>query len=210
MHQNYTSPFMNDLISICNEDIYRLIDDLENQQIIINLNKDSINIDYSSKSKQGDLSSNILLILLKKNLNKKFDLKTYIYNYFKNLKYVHNVIIANAGFINIFLKKSFIVSQLDNIITKKSLDIKSAINKQKINIEFVSANPTGPIHIAHIRGAVLGDVLASILEFFGHQVTREYYVNDTGSQITSLGRSLFKRYQELCGLKFSFVEDGFC
>ena len=197
---------MNDLISIFKKDINRLIDDLENQKIIINLNKDFINIDYSSKSKQGDLSSNIFLILMKKNLNKKFDLKTYIYNYFKNLKYVDKVVIASAGFINIFLKKSFIVSQLENIFCKKSLDIKPSINKQKINIEFVSANPTGPIHIAHIRGAVLGDVLASILEFFGHQVTREYYVNDSGSQITSLGRSLFKRYQELCGLKISFVD----
>ena len=87
---------------------------------------------------------------------------------------------------------------LENIYTKT--------NKKKINLEFVSANPTGPIHIAHLRGAVLGDVLSSILERNGHEVTREYYVNDAGSQITILGNSLFKRYQELCGKNIKFLD----
>ena len=69
--------------------------------------------------------------------------------------------------------------------------------EKKINIEFVSANPTGPIHVAHMRGAVIGDVLASILETSGFKVTREYYVNDSGSQVRVVGKSLFKRYQQL-------------
>ncbi|MDC0057361.1 arginine--tRNA ligase, partial [Alphaproteobacteria bacterium] len=82
-------------------------------------------------------------------------------------------------------------------------------NGKKINIEFVSTNPTGPIHVAHIRGAIIGDVLASILERSGFIVTREYYVNDAGSQINILGKSLYKRYQQLCGINVFFSNEEY-
>ena len=82
-------------------------------------------------------------------------------------------------------------------------------DRKNINIEFVSANPTGPIHIAHMRGAVLGDVLSSILKAVGHDVTREYYVNDAGSQIQTLGISIFKRYNELFGKKIELKENEY-
>ena len=197
---------MNDLISVFKNDLYKLIEDLQSKKIINNFNLKNISIDYSSKSKKGDLSSNILLILIKKNLKKNFDLKDYIVNYLINLNYVKNIEVAKAGFINIFIKKDFIISKLKNLFNLSNIQPELLQKKQKINIEFVSANPTGPIHVAHMRGAVFGDVLASILEAVGNKVTREYYVNDAGSQISILGKSLFKRYQELFGHKVFFTE----
>ena len=197
---------MNDLISLFKHDLQNLLKDLNDKKIIKDLDFDNINIDFASKSKQGDISTNIFLILIKKNLLKEFDMKDYIYNYLIKLEYINQVEIAKAGFINIFFDKKFLVEKLKNLF-QYSDDIKSSvIKKEKINIEFVSANPTGPIHVAHMRGAVLGDVLSSILESVGHDVTREYYVNNAGSQITILGKSLYKRYQQLFDIKTELSE----
>jgi len=191
---------MSDLITLFRKDINRLIENLKKNKVINNFDDKNINIDHSSKNKQGDLSTNILLILLKKNLVKNFKMKEYIINFFNNLEYIENIDIPKAGFINIFIKKSFLILKLKDLIDNTTIKERQKLNRKKINIEFVSANPTGPIHVAHMRGAVLGDVLASILESVGHEVTREYYVNDAGSQIAILGTSLFKRYQQLLGL----------
>ena len=197
---------MNNLISLFKHDLDNLLIDLHNKKIIKDLDFNNINIDFASKSKQGDISTNIFLVLIKKNLVKKFDMKEYIYNYLINLKYINKVEIANAGFINIFFEKKFLIDKLKNLFQYSDNLKSSQIKKEKINIEFVSANPTGPIHVAHMRGAVLGDVLSSILESVGHHVTREYYINNAGSQITILGKSLFKRYQQLFDIKIELTE----
>ena len=196
---------MNDLISILKSDINKLVLDLENQKIINNFNINSINIDHSSKSRTADLSTNVLIILLKKNLDKSFNLKEYVNSYFKNLKYIEGIEIVNPGFVNISIKKQFLYSKLKEIFNNKH-NFFSAPKKNKINIEFVSANPTGPIHVAHMRGAVIGDVLSSIFNAIGYSVTREYYVNDAGSQIITLGNSLFKRYLELFNIKVDLLD----
>ena len=198
---------MTDIISLFKSDIYNGINYLESKNIIKDFNKNNLSIDFSSKSKQGDLSTNIFLVLSKKKIDNNFDLKDYLYNFFNNLDYVSDLEIAKAGFINIFIKKKFILLKLKNLphdTDKRNIKFD---NKENVNIEFVSANPSGPIHIAHMRGAVLGDVMASILESVGNKVTREYYVNDAGSQITILGNSLFKRYQELFDIKV-VLKDG--
>ena len=77
-----------------------------------------------------------------------------------------------------------------------------------MQVEFVSANPTGPLHVGHARGAVTGDVLARLLAATGHAVEREYYVNDAGNQMEMLGASTYARYAELCGRAVAFPEDG--
>ena len=184
---------MSNLIKIFKDDLYSLVFHLQETKIIDNLNLGRISIDYSSKSKQGDLSSNLLLILAKKTINKNYDLKKHIHNYILNLDYVEKVEIAKAGFINIFIKKDCLILYLKDYLTGTDGLYAKNNNIEKINIEFVSANPTGPMHVAHMRGAVLGDVLAKLLAFVGHHVTREYYVNDAGSQIVILGNSLYKR-----------------
>ena len=107
-------------------------------------------------------------------------------------------------------KNTSISKKLNQILLESNTYGNSTIGRnKKVNIEFVSANPTGPIHVAHIRGAVLGDVISSLLEASGYLVTREYYVNDTGTQITILGNSLFKRYQQLFGHKVNISEDEY-
>ena len=194
---------MNDYISILKKDLLNLIDILIKRNIVNQtFNKDNLTIDYLSKSKQGDVSTNLFILLKSQLKNKNYDLRKNIHNNIINFEYVKKVEITKVGFINIFFKEDFLIKKLYLILSNpNNYGNNISGNNDKINIEFVSANPTGPLHIAHIRGAVLGDVLASILEATGHKVTREYYVNDAGSQINILGNSLYKRYQQIFGIK---------
>ena len=189
---------MTDFISIFKKDLIKIIKALIEKKIIHDFNFSKLSIDYSSKSKQGDLSTNLYLILLRQNVKKDYDLKEYIFKVLSSLNYIEKIDIVKAGYINVIFKKDFIISKLNELFTNiDKFGFNNIGNGEKVNIEFVSANPTGPIHVAHIRGAVIGDVLASILESSGFKVTREYYVNDSGSQITVMGKSLYKRYQQL-------------
>jgi len=202
---------MNDYISILKNDLLDLIDNLIKSNIINqDYKKDNLSIDYLSKSKQGDVSTN-LFILLKSQLNKKnYDLRKNIHKKIINFEYVKKIEITKVGFINIFFEEDFIIKKLYFLLSHpNNYGNNVSGNNDKINIEFVSANPTGPLHIAHIRGAVLGDVLASILQATGHKVTREYYVNDAGSQINILGNSLYKRYQQIFGVKIEISPEEY-
>ena len=200
---------MSDLITLFKKDLEIFISKLKEKKIISDSDLKNLNIDYSSKSKQGDLSTNILLILKKKILDSKFDLQDSIIKYFNEIDYISKSQVANAGFLNIHIKKDFLILKLKNLPEDINYYKKQTLIKKKINIEFISANPTGPLHVAHVRGAVLGDVLSSILRSVGHSVTKEYYVNDAGSQIKILGNSLFKRYQELFNINIPMLESEY-
>jgi len=177
---------------------YLFTDDLIDKNLCKQISKSNINIDYASKSKRGDVSSNFFLIIQKNILDNSYNLKNILSDKLDKLDYIEKFEISETGFINIFFKKKYIIDHLKQLIEKSSSYGKSEYGKnKKINIEFVSANPTGPITVAHLRGAVLGDVLGSILEISGYNVTREYYINDSGSQIDILGKSLYKRYCQL-------------
>ena len=198
MRLNFTDHYMNDYITEFKKDLNKIINDLIEKNIINDFNFNKLSIDYSSKSKQGDISTNLFLILLKQNLKKNYDLKDHIFKFLSSLNYIEKIDIVKAGFINVVFKKDFLISKLIDLFSNnEQYGFNNIGNGKKINIEFVSANPTGPIHVAHMRGAVLGDVLASILKSSGFKVTREYYVNDAGSQIRVMGQSLYKRYQQL-------------
>jgi len=176
--------------------------DLLTQKIISEINKKNINIDFNSKSKQGDVSSNFFLLIKKKILDKNFDLKSDLGSKLSKLDYIENAEISNSGFINIFFNKKYLMQGLNNILNQKNnYGVFNLGKNKKINIEYASANPTGPIHIANIRGAVLGDVLSSIFKKTGYKVIKEYYVNDAGSQIDVLGNSLYIRYCQLLNIK---------
>ena len=201
---------MSDYITELNIFFDKYFENLLSKKIIKNFNKKNINIDYLSKSKKGDVSSNFLLITQKNIIDENFNLKSDIEKNLINIDFINNVEITNNGFINIFLKKNFILEQLDKILIQNNQY--GAINigdKKNVNVEFVSANPTGPVHIAHIRGAIIGDVISSILLKTGYKVTREYYVNDAGSQIVSLGESLFKRYCQLFNSEIKLDKDEY-
>ena len=171
---------MNDFISILKKDIFNIINYLSKKSLLDeNLDKSKISIDFLSKSRQGDVSTNLFIILRKFLLNQNFDLNNILKIKINDLKYVKKAFIANAGFINIFFKEEFLIEKLNQVLIDGNNYGKSNIGKKKyVNIEFISANPTGPLHIAHIRGAVYGDVLANILIGTGHKVTKEYYFKD--------------------------------
>ncbi|MCK5515652.1 MAG: arginine--tRNA ligase [Desulfobulbaceae bacterium] len=160
---------------------------------------------------QGDFSSNIGLVLAgieKKNpreiaekIVKKLALKTELFE---------KVEVAGPGFVNFFIN-SDVWRRLIPVVVEKGTDFgRSAVgNNRKVMVEFVSANPTGPLSIGHGRQAILGDSIARLLETTGHEVFREYYYNDAGRQMRVLGESTRARYLELLGEKNEFPEDGY-
>ena len=122
---------------------------------------------------------------------------------------IEKVEIAGPGFINFFMKNDSLQTII-SIIDKQGDGFGRRERQNfKINVEFVSANPTGLLHVGTARGAAYGDSLCRILDFAGYDVTREYYINDAGAQITHLGESVIARYKELLGLPFELPEDGY-
>jgi arginyl-tRNA synthetase len=126
-----------------------------------------------------------------------------------NMNGIDRVEIAGPGFINFFMKNDSLQPIVKKIINEKDNFGKLPKNGQKVNVEFVSANPTGILHVGTARGAAVGDSLARLLEASGYEVTREYYINDAGNQITHLGESIQARYMNLFGIEKDIPEDGY-
>ena len=159
----------------------------------------------------GDLATNLALTLAK-TLGQKP--RAIAERLVANLELSSTVIrkteIAGPGFINFFLVESQVVGVLPSILAAGASYGRSDVGQhKKINVEFVSANPTGPLHVGHGRGAALGDGISALLEWTGWQVTREFYVNDAGGQIDKLARSLWARVQEAVGRAASIPEGGY-
>jgi len=163
--------------------------------------------------KHGDYASNVAFILASRLKQSPLKVAQKLLPFLDRVDFssvIKEVKIADPGFINFFFKDNFWYEQLKIILTQGEGFGKADLGKGKrIQIEFVSANPTGPLHIGHGRGAALGDALASILSFVGYQVTKEYYINDVGNQMETLGRSVFYRYQELFSRSTEFPEDHY-
>ena len=122
---------------------------------------------------------------------------------------VEKVDVAGPGFINLTLKPAVWPAELRLALTLGHDYGRSAMGRnEKVNVEYVSANPTGPLHVGHGRGAVFGDALASLLEYAGHAVTREYYINDAGAQVDALARSAYLRYREALGEAIGDIPEG--
>lgn len=172
--------------------------------------ENDIVIEKPAKKENGDYSTNIALTLTKKLHQSPMEIATNIKENLEKEDVIEDIQIASPGFINIYLKKEFLLSYINKIIKENKNYGKNNIgNNKKINIEFVSANPTGILHIGHGRGATYGDNLARIMNFSGYDVTKEYYVNDAGNQMNNLGISIKERYKELCGLECNFPENGY-
>ncbi len=165
---------------------------------IVDLSKiKNINLENPPDKINFDMSTNIALILSKKNNLKPFDLATKIKNILLNeIEDFSNIEIAGPGFINIKLSRDAWLKFI-NIIFKNKNKFGTSFKKYKYNIEFVSANPTGPLHVGHCRGAVYGDVISNLLKFNGNKVTKEYYVNDYGNQINIFTKSVYFRLREI-------------
>ncbi len=168
-----------------------------------------LTLEPPKNSINGDMSTNLAMILSK---DLKLSPKTIANNfmiYISNLPDVDNVNVAGPGFINITFKQHIWPNFISNVIQNTENWDRLEIGKGKnINIEFISANPTGPLHAGHARGAVFGDALASLLTQVGYSVTREYYINDAGNQIEKLVESSLLRYNEQVTNKSIDIPDG--
>ena len=188
----------------------KLTELIKNSLQKLNIETDNIIIEKPSKKENGDYSSNVALTLTKKLHKSPLEIANMIKENIEYENIISEIQIANPGFINFYLKKEFSKSYINKIITEKNNYGKNTIgNNEKINIEFVSANPTGILHIGHGRGATYGDNLARIMNFSGYDVTKEYYVNDAGNQMNNLGISIKERYRELCGYGCNLPENGY-
>ena len=179
------------------------------RELIIKLNKNGsieipdslngINVDIPPPQLNYDISTNAAMILSKINKKSPLDLANQISNLIKNEdNNIDEISVAKPGFINIKFKSIFWNNFLKEIINNnKNFGTNQKEKKNKYLIEFVSANPTGPLHVGHCRGAILGDVISNILIFNNHQVTKEYYVNDYGNQIISFTKSVYFRIREI-------------
>lgn len=158
----------------------------------------------------GDYSTNVAMKLAKQMKKAPMAIAGELKESLEKSEIFEKVEIAGAGFINFYFSREFMYKVLKNVISEKDNFGKSSIgNNEKVMIEYVSANPTGYLHVGHGRGAVVGDVLAKVLTFAGYDVFKEYYVNDAGSQIDKLAISVYLRYRELLGDKVDFIEDGY-
>lgn len=188
--------------------------DLKN---IINESLSKMNIDGVSfivevpKNKEnGDYSTNVAMELTKVLRKNPREIAEEIVANIDKGNIIDRIVIAGAGFINFYINNSYLLKGIDEIIKLDKDYGKSNIgNKKKINIEYVSANPTGILHVGTARGASYGDNLSRIMSFAGYDVTREYYINDGGNQIHNLGLSIKARYDNICGKELNMPEDGY-
>ncbi|WP_341760565.1 arginine--tRNA ligase [Candidatus Endowatersipora endosymbiont of Watersipora subatra] len=170
--------------------LFREVDDLD---------VDAINVETPRHSKHGHFSTNAAMVLAKQLRRSTKEIAEEIASDLLTEDHIISVDVAGPGFINICFSDIYWSNHLVTILDPSFLyGSRSVGHGTKVNIEYVSANPTGPMHVGHCRGAVVGDALANLLEFSGFDVTREYYINDAGGQIEVLARSVFMRYRDAC------------
>ena len=174
-----------------------ILDNKDNLKLTTLENLDNINLEVPPNHFNYDLSSNISLVLAKTNklnpMNLAEDIKGLL---LKKINHFEKIDIAGPGFLNIKLSKIGFIDNIKDILKNKD-NYGSKKSNKTYNIEFVSANPTGPMHVGHCRGAVFGDVLSNLLLFNGNKVIKEYYINDYGNQIRNFVESVYLRIREI-------------
>ena len=173
------------------------------------INLSRVVVEPPKDASHGDMATNAAMVLAKEAKAKPRDLAEKIAAGLRADPLVASVDVAGPGFINMTLRPAVWIDALGSILDEGARYGRSRIGgDHKVNVEYVSANPTGPMHVGHCRGAVFGDALASLLAFAGYDVTREYYINDAGAQVDVLGRSAYLRYREALGENIGEIPDG--
>ncbi|MBR2507137.1 MAG: arginine--tRNA ligase [Bacilli bacterium] len=184
----------------------KIIDAFKQYDIQLQLN--DVVIERSKDKLHGDYASNVALKNSRSFSKPPREVAQLIIDKL-DMSGIDKVEIAGPGFINFFMKHDSLQAVVKKIINEVDNYGRGDRKNKKINVEFVSANPTGTLHIGHARGAAIGDVICRLYEFAGYDVTREYYINDAGSQINNLALSLDARYREALGLPFELPKDGY-
>ncbi|HYG47082.1 MAG TPA: arginine--tRNA ligase [Allosphingosinicella sp.] len=173
------------------------------------IDRKAVAVEPPRDASHGDLATNAAMVLARKAGTNPRALAELIAPKLEALEEVEKAEIAGPGFINIRLSPEVWHGELRAILSDGTAYGRSRVGSgRRVNVEYVSANPTGPMHMGHCRGAVVGDALASLLEHAGYAVTREYYVNDAGAQVDVLARSVHLRYQEALGRQIGEIPEG--
>ena len=193
------------------DQIVRIVEDLAaSGELPGPLDTARVAVEPPRQTGHGDITTNAAMVLSKPTGLKPHDLAAVLAGRLKGIEAVMETEIAGPGFINLSLEPAFWHRQLKEIVETGPAYGDSEMGRgEAVNVEYVSANPTGPLHVAHARGAVVGDALASLLEKAGYNVTREYYVNDAGAQVDALARSAYLRYREALGEEIKDIPEGF-
>jgi len=172
------------------------------------LSFDAVTVEPPRDAAHGDMATNAAMVLAKPSKCKPRDIAEKLAALLSADPRLASVEVAGPGFLNLRLSPNLWTDVVRAILTDQDGYGRATIGAGlKVNVEYVSANPTGPLHVGHTRGAVFGDALASMLDFAGYEVTREYYINDGGAQVDVLARSVYLRYLEAHGQDVAF-EDG--
>ncbi|MEC8163488.1 MAG: arginine--tRNA ligase, partial [Pseudomonadota bacterium] len=168
-----------------------------------------VSVEPPRETAHGDLATNAAMVLAKQAGLKPRELAEHLSEKLGATNGVTKVDIAGPGFINLRLSEDCWRDILRTVLKSGDAFGGSVLGAgKKVNVEYVSANPTGPLHIGHARGTVFGDALASLLEKVGYDVCREYYINDAGAQVDALGRSVYLRYREALGEAIGEIPEG--
>mgnify|MGYP001330312764 CR=1 FL=1 len=187
LFSDYQKKFLNCLFKLDKKNIIKVPKDIK-----------GLTVELPPKEHKSDISCNAAMILAKFNKRPPIEIANLIKEYFsKYFNEFESVNVANPGFLNIKFKIIFWENYLIKTIKLNNKYGAGRKTKKKYNIEFVSANPTGPLHVGHCRGAILGDALSNLLKFNGHSITKEYYVNDYGNQIDVFILSVYHRILEI-------------
>ena len=196
------------MIEKIQSNLVRILEDLYGDSHL-NIDELKINLQENNDKKHGDLASNIALILAKPLKKNPQEIANSIRDSFITDEEITKIEVAGPGFINFFLSTKTHSEVLNEISAKKELFGKSETKNQNVLIEYVSSNPTGPLHVGHGRGAAFGSVLGALLKEAGFKVDEEYYVNDFGRQMNILAASLWLRYAQLLNESITMIENGY-
>lgn len=176
----------------------------------LNISLPEVIIELPKEESFGDIATPVAMSLSKILKKPPRKIAEEIINSIEERDIFERIEIAGPGFINFTFSKSYLYSEIKNLIEDGPRFLREDIGKGKrVQIEFVSANPTGPLHLGHGRGAAVGAALSNLLEAGGYKVEREYYINDAGKQVKLLGLSVFARYKNLLGIDYPSPEDGY-
>ena len=188
-----------------------ILDDLVAEgRLPADVNRKAVAVEPPRDPSHGDLAANAAMVLAKGAGTNPRALAELIKSKLEAIPTVNQVDIAGPGFINLRLGEESWRDELVTILSEgERYGLSTIGSDERVNVEYVSANPTGPMHMGHCRGAVVGDALARLLEAAGFRVTKEYYVNDAGSQVDTLARSAHLRYREKLGDDIGDIPEGF-
>ena len=189
--------------------IKKCIQDLISKGILIEM-PPNVRLDHTKDNSHGDYATNIALMLSKQAKMKPVDLAKIIVDQLEESSFINKIEIAGPGFINFFISDESSSSVVSEIIDQEALYGSAEIGQgKKVLLEYVSANPTGPLHVGHGSGADYGATISNLLRAVGFKVDNEYYVNDAGRQMDILAVSIYLRYLSLCGENLRFPDNGY-